>query len=923
VERLWLRVLVEQLGPDFGRRVQALRRAARRRSADASASGGTTGRGDGLVRLERALAARPDDELENIVRALTLRFNLANLVEERQRLRTLRTRARAARGRPIADSIADAVEWLRSTGVDEPAVLDGLASLRVVPVLTAHPTEARRRTTLFALRRIGRLLDRLDDPTTVPADAADAERRLLEELTLLWRTTPVRATGLSPLDEVRSALAVFDETLFTLVPRVTRRLDDAAGDPAGDAAADLVADDRSFVRFGSWIGGDRDGNPSVTASVTALAAELGADHGLRGLEAVARRLAASVGAGGETDEALARRLSADADDLGDVERSLRRRFRDEPFRRRLGAIAERIARTRRVLVEDADARSPSARGAYRSASELRDELRELGAALVAAGLARFADGELRDFRRQVDAFGFHLASLEVRQHAAVHAAALRALRAPASPSAPVDAPLPDAPGVTAAEVLATFRAVASLQERFGEEACRRYVVSFTRTAADALAVLDLADLAAASGPDVPPAAVTAGFGPARPALDVVPLLESSDALESSGNLLEALLSDGRYRAHLASRGDAQEVMLGYSDSNKEVGYLAAAWLLYRAQQALIDVARRDGIRLTLFHGRGGAIGRGGGPARRAILGLAPGALDGGLKVTEQGEVIAARYGDPDIALREVEQMAAATLVARLAPAYRVSAEPGAEATLAELAGVARDAYRSLVWDDPAFPAFFAAATPIAAIAGLRLGSRPAARPGRQSSADAAGSRAEPPPVPIASLRAIPWVFAWSQTRLEVPGWYGLGSAVARWSADRADAQAVLRDLYRRWPMFASLVDNAELSIARVDLAVGRRWAALAPEPDASRIFGMIAAEHERTRSAIGSITGRRVPLAASPVLRTAIDRRNPDVDVLSAAQLALLREIRSLPADDPRRERLRATARLTLNGVAAGLQTTG
>ncbi|HEU4672396.1 MAG TPA: phosphoenolpyruvate carboxylase [Candidatus Limnocylindrales bacterium] len=920
IERVWSRVLEEQLGVDAAGRIEALRRrsraAARRRAGPE--------RDAALARLEADLGRLPVDELGPIVRALALRFNLANLTEERERLGTLRRRARASRGRPLADSVGDAIAWLRDRGLTTDRLEALVATLRVEPVLTAHPTEARRRTALFALRRIGRLLDRLGEPASTPAERTEAERRLLEEVTLLWHTAPARAAGLTPLDEVRSALAVFDDTLFTLVPRAARRVDEALGFDGGENDA------RSFVRFATWIGGDRDGNPSVTASVTTLAAELAADHCLRGLEAVARRLSASIGAtgvpSGRHAVALAARLEADAADLGDVERSVRRRFPDEPYRRRLAAIAERLRRTRAVLVDGADRGAHATRGAYADPDALGAELAELAGAFRAVGLGRVADGELRDFRRQVDAFGFHLASLEVRQHADVHRAALGALGS-LRPGvlAGLDAPLPDAPAVTPAEVLATFRAIAAIQARLGEAACHRFIVSFTRATEDVVAVLELADLAASPRA---PASASGGFAPARPALDVVPLFESSDALEGAAGLLDAILSDDRYRSHLERRGNHQEVMLGYSDSNKEVGYLAAGWLLYDAQRSIVRVARRHGVEVTIFHGRGGAIGRGGGPARRAILALAPGVLDGGLKVTEQGEVIAARYGDPEIALRELEQMAAATLVARgdpdraqAADATR-SAELERDQAMHELAATAREAYRALVWDDPAFPAFFAAATPIAQITALRLGSRPAARPGRRSGpAAAAGETA-----PIASLRAIPWVFAWSQARLEVPGWYGVGSAVEAFRARHPGADETLRRLYGTWPMFASLVDNAETSLARVDLAIGRRHASLAPEPDASRIFDAIAAEHERSLAAVAAITGRARPLAGSSVLRAAIDRRNPEVDVLSVAQVALRRRIAAATAaapGGPEADRLREVARLTLNGVAAGLQTTG
>ena len=475
-----------------------------------------------------------------------------------------------------------------------------------------------------------------------------------------------------------------------------------------------------------------------------------------------------------------------------------------------------------------------------------------------------------------------------------------------------------APGVTLDEVLATFRSIVALQERFGEEACRRFVVSFTAEARDVTDVLRLARIAVERGADDAGQATTAGPRPPPSRLDVVPLFESSDALARAGPILDELLRDPGYRAHLATRGDRQEVMLGYSDSNKESGFLAAAWMLHRAQEALVAVAREHGVELTLFHGRGGAIGRGGGPANRAILGGAPGSVDGRLKLTEQGEVIAANYADPAIARRHLEQLTGAALIASTPEHDAAAADALREggALLAELADTARSAYRALVHDDPGFAGFFRDITPIAELSDLRLGSRPAAR-GR------AGGFADAMP-PIDDLRAIPWTFAWSQSRINVPGWYGLGSALEAFRAAHGDeGLAEIGRLYRSWPFLASVLDNAEMILAKADMGVARRYASLTSSEDGERRWEAIEAEYHRTVALLLRVTGRDHLLDGAPVLQRSIGLRNPYVDALSELQVRLLARFRALPPDDPERPRVLRLVQMSVNGVAAGLQNTG
>lgn len=923
-------VIAEQAGPELFAVVERLRRRTIALRRGEPADGHEAER----ARLTADLRTLDTPSAAAVARAFTLYFQLVNLAEERQRIRALRTGARRARGRGIEESLREAVDLLR-TDHDARAV-DALLGRTVVhSVLTAHPTEARRRTLLVAQRRIRRLLDVLDDPLITPDEDAEVRRRLREEITLLWHMADLRTVRPSPLDEVRSALAIFDEVLFTIVPRFQRAADRALdGGPPGaapDGAAIATDAGRSgarpprvpaMLRFGSWIGADRDGHPGVTADITLEAARLQVEHLLRGYEAVATRLMGTLSARvpvDRLDRAVGSALARDAEELPETMRQLRARFPDEPYRQRMGAIAERLRRTRASLTGQTAPRA----GGYAVPAVLEAELAALADALVADGQARVAWGEVADFRWQLATFGFHLASLEVRQHADVHRAAIAALDAGAPPHTEVSG------GVTVEEVLATFRAMARLQARIGVEACHRYVISFTTSPDDVRRVLDLAARAAVRDPFAAPAPTLAALPALVPALDVVPLLESAEALEGAAAFLDALLSDPAYRDHLRTRGDRQEVMLGYSDSSKESGFLAANWLLYRAQEALVAVARRHAVTLTLFHGRGGAIGRGGGPANRAILAQAPGSVDGRLKFTEQGEVIAAHYADAAIAQRHLEQVAAAVLLASTPQHERVVAEAAAHGldAMRELAGISRAAYRSLV-ERPGFPAFFRAATPIDLIAGLGLGSRPASRPKADTAADGPGAsrttaRAEPGQE-LASLRAIPWVFAWSQARANLPGWYGLGTALEA-VADRGGREVLdhLAELYRRWPFFATVLDNAELSLAKADMGMFRRFADLAPGPEAAAIRALIEAEHARSVRLLALVTGRTRLLDDHPALARAIDLRNPYVDALSALQVELLGRLRDPALDPVEAAAVRSVVGATINGVAAGLQNTG
>ena len=940
-------VIAEQGGPELLELVERcrLRSIAFRESGDETA--------------ERALGAELDsldvDGAEALARAFALYFQLVNLAEERDTVRRLRKDERPA-GTPVEGTPEAAVDWLLERDWSPERVVGLLNRMRISPVLTAHPTEARRRTMLTALRRCYRLLEQLDDPRLGATDDAEIRRHLREEISILWRSSAVRRLAPSPIDEVRTAMTFFDETLFRVVPRVYRSFDralDRVGDGAGAAGRGGMAAGASgvdgeafagdagltgtrparvgaFLRWGSWIGGDRDGNPTVTAELTRQVPRIHADHLLHGYEAVATRLLATIAAYVPRDEVqpvLEARLARDAEELPETMRDLTHRYPDEPYRRRLGAIAERLRRTRSYLTEEG---GPIAER-YETPERLVAEIDELQRSLVADRLPRVAYGEVQDFRWQVETFGFRLASLELRQHSDVHCAALEAIRDAASgEAAGAGLATEIVPGVTAAEVVATFRAAAAIQRRFGEDACHRYVVSFTCSADDVLRVLELAEIAA--DPAIP-AGATGGIAPGAPELDVVPLFESSDALTGCGELLETLLADPRYRRHLAARGNRQEVMLGYSDSNKESGFLAAVWMLYRAQTRLAEVARRHGIELTLFHGRGGAIGRGGGPTNRAIMAQAPGSIDGRFKMTEQGETVAANYSNLAIAEHHLGLVGSAVAVASTREHDECVAEVDERGTAAmdELAELARRAYRDLVYEQPGFERFFRAVTPLAELSTMALGSRPARRgaagePAGGSAADgreAAGGEVGKTPW-IDSLRAIPWVFSWSQARIGLPAWYGLGSALEGFEkAHGAGSLARLAELYRDWPFLTSALDNAELILGRSEPKIARLYAELAGDGEGARLWGRIIEEYERSIRLLAGVTGRTELLAAEPLVGRSIRLRRPYIDPLSHIQVRFLARLRSLPPEDPDRERFRRLVQLTVNGVAAGLQNTG
>lgn len=863
--------------------------------------------GDEAAGLElEALVGRASvDDLQVLIRSLTRWFQLVNLAEDNERVRRLRIRESAEAPAPRRGSLRDAVARLAADGVDASELAALLAHAEVSLVMTAHPTEARRRTTLQKLARIFATLRALDERRGTPSALVTARRRLAAAVQELWASDEIRAVSPTVLDEVRTGLMYFTSTLAEVVPALYRDLEAAVAEVYPDAEVPVPA----VLRFGSWMGGDRDGNPYVTPEVTLEALEVMRDACLRflydGVVGLAERVSLStrlVG-GAEPLEAV---LADGAERFPNLTAEVDARNPEEPYRRAFSLIARRLRATR-----EGDERG------YPGPQALLADLEACEAALRAGGGAFIADGELGEVIRQVEVFGFHFARLDIREHAGIHAHAIGEIlaglgieddyeglgeaervavlvreieqRRPLVPA--------DVSGFSAStrETVATFRLLHALRTGEHADALQTYIVSGTSGPADLLEVLLLmkeCGLARAGGHDA--------------MLRVVPLFEAGDTLAAAAETMRTLVELPCYRAALAGVGDEQEIMVGYSDSNKDVGYVASGWAVYRAQIELADLFRDHGVRWTFFHGRGGAVGRGGGPSNVAILAQPPGTVGGRLKVTEQGEVLAGKYSVTEIAHRELELTTSAALMRGAGPGdAEISADRVARFTpvIERMAAVSARAYRDLVYGDPDFVAFFHAVTPVDEISRLRLGSRPAKR--KQTDR-------------IEDFRAIPWVFSWTQARIVLPAWYGLGTALV--AAREDHGLDVLREMDADWPFFAALLSNAEMALSKADLDIARRYASLCTDDAVrERIWRVIEDEFARTRDELLQITGGERLLDREPVLQRSIERRNPAVDPLSFIQLELLRRRRAGEGGDE----LGRASFLAINGISGGLRNTG
>lgn len=858
---------------------------------------------DYCERLDPAQAPR-------LLKAFTVYFHLVNLAEEHHRVRVLRARSRNAAAPPPADSLAEALATLRAAGVSPEALQQALSRLRVELVFTAHPTESKRRSVLEKLRAISATLLRLEVEDLLPSEKEDLRRDLRALVQLLWLTDEVRGRRPEVVDEVRNGLWYFEETLFDLIPRFYAAFQRALQATFPDQEFHLPA----VLGFGSWIGGDRDGNPSVTTAVTAKTLELhrrlSREHLLEGVRDCVAALSLSqdnLPTEGKVRDFLQRAFSR----WPDLGQALTARNPGEPFRQALSLVAWRLGAS---SLEDQALPAPD-EAVYHRAEQVEADLAFLAGVLEESGLKAVTQAYLEPLLRQAETFGLHTAPLDIRQHSGVHERVVDELLRVAGLAEnylglqerervdllnrlltqQVYTEVGEGLSDEARETVGLFRLLREVVEH-EPRAIGCYLVSMAHHPSDLLEVLWLAGLAGVGRP-----------GEGVPGLDVAPLFETIADLQGAAEVLDALLSTPAYREHLRARDDHQIIQLGYSDSTKDGGYLAANWALYRAQQALTAVARRHGVSLTFFHGRGGAVGRGGGPTHRAILGLPPEAVEGRIRITEQGEVIFDRFSHPVIAQRYLEQVVGAVLKVSAAPGPVRSAEwfP----ILDRLAALAHEAYLDLVRHTPGFLDYFHQATPIDVINELTIGSRPTWR----------GEAAR-----FEDLRAIPWVFAWMQSRHTLPGWYGLGAAVEHYLQEVPDRLSDLQRMYREWYFFQAVVDNAQMALCKADMAIAGRYAGLVEDRQlAERIYDRIAAEHRRTEAQLLRITGQRALLDNEPVLQRAIRLRNPYVDPLNLIQVGLLRRFRQPGLPEAERERLLKALRLSIVGVAAGLKNTG
>jgi len=877
-----------------------------------------------------------------ILRAYTILFQALNMAEQKEIVRVNRQRQAHSTGRPRPESIREAVFRIKASGAGPEEVQALLNRMQICPTLTAHPTEARRRAVMDKLLSLSRWLAEQSMPPEAPRldgplnTAELSERELRRTLVELWQTDEIRASPITVMDEVRNALYFFDHTIMEVVPWLHDDLRKALRLAYPGAAFEIPP----FIQFRSWVGGDRDGNPNVTPEVTWHTLLLHKEHALRHymarVSSLRHELTQStrlVPASPELLESLRRDR-----DTGLVSAERQSRYEAEPYALKLLFIQARLKASLDHLaaLSDLEAEGPGFVAhppAYPHSADLLEDLLVLQRSLRANRAEILAEeGALAHLIVQVKTFGFHLAGLDVRQHSEEHARALDELFAVAG-VLPAERPyssLPEAEKVRlltkelftrrplaprnwkasaqTRQVTRVFDVIRHAHTYISPNAVPSYVISMTHGVSDVLEVLLLAKEAGlvhwAAGDEGPKL---------ESQLDVVPLFETIADLRMCHEFMARLFKNKAYAAHLEARGRFQEIMLGYSDSSKDGGYLAANWSLRETQVRLARLCDAARVTLRIFHGRGGTVGRGGGRANRAILSQAPGSFSGRIRFTEQGEVISFRYSLPPIAHRHLEQIANAVLLASAESLRR--RQPGQEwvRAMRAMAQTSQQVYRSLVYDDPEFWTFYAQATPIAHISRLPIASRPVYRPGGQI-------------VGLHELRAIPWVFAWVQSRYVVPGWYGVGSALEWFAGESPDRLQMLREMYTKWTFFKTVIDNAQLELARAHMDTAR-WYARMVEPShlGERFHARIAEEYERTVRWVLAVTGGRSLLEDTDVVRRTVEFRSPLVAPLSRLQVALL-DLWNRMAQDGHitaREQWREALLLSITGIAAAMQSTG
>ncbi len=901
-------VIREQEGTDAYELVERIRKlsVAFRRDADHEADRA----------LKTLLKSLSGDQAVSVIRAFTYFSHLANLAEDRHHIRRRTIHERA--GDTHEGSIEVALARLRWAGISPRAIVQTLAHAHVSPVLTAHPTEVQRKSILDAERIIARQLNERDEikaralpkDALAPRELAANEAQIRARVQQLWQTRLLRFTKLTVADEIENALSYYEATFLREIPRLYADLERDLGQTG-------VA---SFLRMGMWIGGDRDGNPNVSAQTLELALSRQSEMALRHYLTEVHWL------GGELSlSAMLVPVTPAMQALADTSPDTNEHRQDEPYRRALAAMYARLAATlKRFTGGDAARHALAPQNPYLHHEDFLDDLRTIRDSLMAKHGAAIVAQRLGPLIRAVEVFGFHLATVDLRQssdqHALVIAELLATARVEADYAALTDEQrrevllrlLSDARPlrVLGAEYsahtrkeLAIFETARRMREQYGADAIRHYIISHTQTVSDLLEVLLLQKEVGLVTGTLDDSAIAQ--------LIVVPLFETIEDLRNAAPIMRAYYALPGIAKLVQRSGGEQDIMLGYSDSNKDGGIFTSNWELYRAEIALVaqfdELANSHDIQLRLFHGRGGTVGRGGGPSYQAILAQPPGTVRGQIRLTEQGEVIGSKYANPEIGRRNLETLVAATLEATLLQPTKPASRAFLEAAEA-LSQASMSAYRALVYETPGFADYFFGATPIREIAELNIGSRPASRKATQR---------------IEDLRAIPWSFSWGQCRLTLPGWYGFGSAVEAFLATgpaRKERLALLQKMYRQWPFFRTLLSNMDMVLAKSDLALASRYAELVTDTRLrKRVFASIEAEWQRTVEALTQITGDKQRLAGNQALQRSIRHRFPYIDPLHHLQVELVRRYREGKSD----ARVQRGIHMSINGIAAGLRNTG
>ena len=894
----------EQEGAEVFERVEQIRQLALRIHRDDDRAA----RAD----MDAVLRELPRERTNMVVRAFSYFSHLANIAEDQHHIRRARTYARAGAA-PREGSLAHSLDRAQKAGIDAKRLATFFAGAQVRPVLTAHPTEVQRKSILDCQWKIARLLDERDRTELSPEEQAEHDEALRRAVLRLWQTRMLRRAKLSVMDEVNNALSFYDMTFLRELPRLYNASEDHLARAVPGWREQGPAELPPYLRPGSWIGGDRDGNPFVTAEVLETAMRAQSRKAIAFLLEQLHQLGAEL----STTTSLIEVPDVELMRLAEISPDRSPHRQDEPYRRAIAGFYARLAATALVLDGlEAPRHAVGEAEPYASAAELAADLDVLHRSLISHKCGLLGRGRLRRLRHAVAIFGFHLAPLDLRQNSDVHARTVAELLAIANPGTDYLAldesgriallldelatPRPlTAPGVNYSDEtrgeLAIFHTARSIHRRFGRAAIENVIISKTDGVSD---ILEVALLLKEVGL----------LRPLEHALDVniVPLFETIDDLANAGPTMDRLLAIPLYNRLLGSRGALQECMLGYSDSNKDGGFLTSGWALYRAEIALTEVFARHGITLRLFHGRGGSVGRGGGPSYQAILAQPQGAVQGQIRITEQGEVIASKYANPELGRRNLEILAAATLEATLLAHEHDAPKPEFLAAMEELSTSAFAAYRKMVYETPGFEEYFWESTVIAEIAALNIGSRPASRKKTRA---------------IDDLRAIPWVFSWAQCRLMLPGWFGFGAAVAAWREKHGEpGMALLAEMYRDWGFFRTTLSNMDMVLGKSDIVIAERYSLLVKDAALREaIFPQIKAEWQASIAALLAITGEKELLDLNPLLKRSIRNRFPYLDPLNHIQVELLRRHRAGETDD----RVQRGIHLTINGVAAGLRNSG